>query len=269
MKLEQLSVALASLLMASLALGAAAAVPAAIAAAVADPSRPAGDVQRDVNRKPAEVLAFSGVKPGDKVGELIPARGYFTKLFCKIVGDSGHVYAVGIRPAMRPGGGAPPSDMPGAARQGGPGGPPAAPPPEPTAGTPCTNVTSSNSAPAEFALPAGLDIVWTSENYHDLASPNFAVDLAAFNKTIFNALKPGGVYMVEDHAAAAGSGVAATGTLHRVDKAAVVAAVTAAGFKLDGESTVLANPADDHTVASRDLNGKSDKFLLKFRKPAR
>lgn len=272
MRLKQPVLAVTATLAASLALAAAppAGVPAYITAAVADATRPAADTARDVNRKPAEVLAFSGVKPGDRVGELIPGRGYFTKVFCKVVGDAGHVYAVGIRPQMRPGAGAAPSDMPGAAGMAAAGAPPAAPAPAaPTSGTPCTNVTSSTVAPAEFALPVGLDLVWTSENYHDLASPNFAMDLAAFNKTIFDALKPGGVYMVEDHAAAAGSGTSATSTLHRIDKAAVIANATAAGFRLEAESALLANPADDHAAPSRQLDGKSDKFLLKFRKPAR
>jgi predicted methyltransferase len=240
---------------------------------VADATRPATDTQRDANRKPAEALSFAGVKPGDQIGELIPGRGYFTKLFCKIVGDQGHVYTVGIRPTMRPGAGAPPSDMPGA-RAGGapPAGPGAGGPPAqaaPSAGTPCTNVTASNGTPDEFKLPPNLDVVWTSENYHDLASPGFAVDMAVINGKIFAALKPGGVYMVEDHAAAPGSGTRDTSTLHRVDKGAVVSAVTAAGFKLEAESALLANAADDHSKPSRELDGASDKFLLKFRKPAK
>jgi predicted methyltransferase len=235
------------------------AVPAYIAAAVADASRPDSDRQRDVNRKPEQVLAFAGVKPGDQVGELIPGRGYFTKIFCKIVGDRGHVYAVGVTPAARAGG-PPPPDMPNAppsnASTGG--------------GTPCTNVTSSSAPAAEFKLPAGLDLVWTSENYHDLNNAMFgAPDMTVFNKTIYDALKPGGVYIVEDHAAAAGSGTRDTNTLHRIDPAVVIPAVTGVGFKLEARSDVLANPEDTHTDAVFKLNGKSDKFLLKFRKPSK
>lgn len=235
-------------------------VPAYITAAVADASRPDNDRQRDVNRKPDQVLAFAGVKPGDQVGELIPARGYFTKIFCKVVGERGHVYAVGITPANRPAGGPPPADMP------------AAPPSNAAAGTgtPCTNVTSSNAPAAEFKLPAGLDLVWTSENYHDLNNTMFgAPDMTAFNKTIYDALKPGGVYIVEDHAAAAGSGTRDTNTLHRIDPAAVIATVTGVGFKLEARSDLLANAEDAHTDPVFKLGGKSDKFLLKFRKPAK
>lgn len=235
-------------------------VPAYIASAVADVSRPDTDRQRDVNRKPDQVLAFAGVKPGDQVGELIPGRGYFTKIICKIVGDRGHVYAVGITPAERPAGGPPPADMPNR------------PPTNDAAptGTPCTNVTSSSSPAASFKLPAGLDLVWTSENYHDLNNAMFgAPDMKVFNKTIYDALKPGGVYIVEDHAAAAGSGARDTNTLHRIDPAAVIATVTGVGFKLEARSDLLANGDDAHTEPVFKLGGKSDKFLLKFRKPSK
>jgi predicted methyltransferase len=236
------------------------AVPAYITAAVADASRPDSDRQRDVNRKPDQVLAFAGVKPGDQVGELLPGRGYFTKIFCKIVGDRGHVYAVGVTPAAPPAGAPPPPDMPSAPPSNAAAG----------AGTPCTNVTSSSAPAAEFKLPAKLDLVWTSENYHDLINPMFgAPDMAAFNKTIYDALKPGGVYMVEDHAAAAGSGTRDSVAMHRIDPATVIATVTGVGFKLEARSELLANAEDPHTDMVFKLNGKSDKFLLKFRKPSK
>jgi predicted methyltransferase len=235
------------------------AVPAYIAAAVADASRPDSDRQRDVNRKPDQVLAFAGVKPADQVGELIPARGYFTKIFCKIVGESGHVYALGITPAVKPPG-PPPPDVPGA-------------PPSNVAagtGTPCTNITNSTAPAAELKLPSGLDLVWTSENYHDLNNATYgAPDMAVFNKNIYDALKPGGIYVIEDHMAAAGSGTRDTNTLHRIDPAAVIASVTGAGFKLEARSELLANAEDPHTEPVFKFRGRSDKFLLKFRKPSK
>ena len=77
----------------------AASIPAYITAAVDNPSRPDNDRERDVNRKPAEVLAFAGIKPGQKVGELMPGGGYFSRLFCQIVGPSGHVYTVSVNRA--------------------------------------------------------------------------------------------------------------------------------------------------------------------------
>lgn len=230
-------------------------IPDYIKTAVAS-SRPERDTQRDVNRKPADVLAFAGVKPGDKVGEIMPGGGYFTRLFCKIVGPAGHVYTMNVTPTMKMD--RPPPDV---------GGGMGAPPPQ-DSGPACDNLTADAKPAAEFALPGGLDLVWTSENYHDLHNQMFgAPDMTKFNKVVFNALKPGGVYMVEDHAAAAGSGARDTETLHRIDPEQVKKEVTGAGFVLEASSEVLKNPADPHDVKTFELQGKSDKFLLKFRKP--
>src|SRR4051812_47335261 len=77
----------------------------AILAAVADSGRPAADTARDANRKPAQMVAFAGVKPGQKVADLLPGGGYFTRIFAKIVGPGGKVYAVMPASALqRPGG---------------------------------------------------------------------------------------------------------------------------------------------------------------------
>lgn len=236
---------------------AATAIPDYIKAAVADAARPERDVQRDVNRKPAEVLTFAGVKPGDKVGELLPGGGYFTKLFCKIVGDKGHVYTMDVIKIPMPG--TPPPDVGS--------GMAAAPAP---AGTACNNVTGDAKLAAEMALPSGLDMVWTSENYHDLYNKRLgAPDMVQFNKAVFAALKPGGVYMVEDHAAQTGSGARDTDSLHRIDAEQVKKDAAAAGFVFEAASDVLKNSADTHDARVFDLKGQSDKFLLKFRKPAR
>jgi predicted methyltransferase len=256
--LRPLISALAIALMAAAA-QAADAIPAHIRAAVADPARAPADVQRDANRKPAEVLAFAGVKPGDKVAELLPGRGYYTALFCKAVGAQGHVYAVELKlqMPMTPPPDAPPGMKPGAM-------PPLPPPVQPI----CANVTVDTVAGAAFKLPADLDMVWTSENYHDLFGKVLGVpDVEAFNKVIFNALKPGGVYMIEDHAAAAGSGNSAANTLHRIEPAFVMQQVLKAGFVFEGEGKVLRNPDDPHIAGVMQMQGKSDKFLFKFRKP--
>ena len=220
---------------------------ATVTAAVADPSRPPEDVARDANRKPAQVIAFAGLKPGDKVADLIPGSGYFTRIFAKVVGPTGRVYAA-VPQAL-------------AARAGVMDGLNAIAKANP-------NVTASaiDFTKLEFAEP--LDMVWTSENYHDFHNiPNG--DVVALNQVIFKALRPGGVFMVEDHSAP-GTGTSATSTLHRIDPEVVVQEVTAAGFVLEGRSNVLANPADPHTAPVFDpsIRGKTDKFLLKFRKPA-
>ncbi len=124
--------------------------------------------------------------------------------------------------------------------------------------------------PVGSALPTGLDAVFIRQNYHDLYDKFMGpADVPAFNKAVFAALKPGGVYVVLDHAAAAGSGVSATETLHRIDPARVKTDVQAAGFKLDAESSIFANKADDHTktVFDPSIRFQTDQFMLRFKKP--
>ena len=119
-------------------------------------------------------------------------------------------------------------------------------------------------------LPAGLDAVFIRQNYHDLYDKFMGpADVPGFNRQVFAALKPGGVYVILDHAAAAGAPMSVTETLHRIDAARVKADVLAAGFKLDGESGVVANPGDDHSKMVFDpaIRGKTDQFLLRFKKP--
>lgn len=220
----------------------------AIAAAVTDDARPAADRERDAHRKPAEIVAFAGVKPGDKVAELIPAGGYYTRILAKAVGPKGHVYAIVPKFfASRPGG---LDGINAIAKQYG-------------------NVTVVLADLNDFTVPEPVDLVWTSENYHDLhngPSPTVAAD----NKAVFNALKPGGTFYVEDHAAASGAGATVTSTLHRIEPATAISEIEAAGFKLDGQSNVLADPADAHDkpVFDPSIRGKTDKFALRFKKPA-
>jgi predicted methyltransferase len=218
-----------------------------LTAAIADPSRPPADTARDADRKPAQVIAFSGLKPGDKVADLIPISGYFTRIFAKVVGPKGHVYAATPEVlAARPGVLDPTKAI--------------------AAANP--NVTAGLVDFQKMDFPEKLDMIWTSENYHDFH--NFpGIDVVALNKVIFNALKPGGVFLVEDHQAAPGAGATVTNTLHRIEADTVIKEVEAAGFKLEGRSDVLANPADPHTanVFTPEIRGKTDKFVLKFRKP--
>jgi predicted methyltransferase len=227
-------------------------VAAVISAAIADPARPASDREQDVNRKSLEVLEFAGVKPGDRVADFIPGGGYVTRLFSKIVGKQGHVYAIVPEELFSMRADADASVKAIAADKAYP------------------NVTVLKEPAQRFSAPEKLDMVWTSMNYHDLHDKFMGpVDMAVLNKKIFNALKPGGIYLVLDHAAAAGSGLRDTGTLHRIDPAAVKKEVLAAGFVLDGESDVLHNPDDDHTlkVFNPAIRGRTDKFIFRFRKP--
>jgi predicted methyltransferase len=228
---------------------AAAPVPGYIAGAIADASRPADDRKADAYRKPAELLAFAGVKPGEKVAEFLPGGGYFTRLLSDIVGPEGRVYALETTTW-----GAEEIDATKKALA------------EPGRG----NVVLDLAPLGEFHLNEPVDLFWTTINYHDLHIARYAkVDMAAFNKHVFDSLKHGGTYVIVDHAAAAGTGATLSPTLHRIDKALVISEVTAAGFKLEGESDVLANPADDHskTVFDPAIRFKTDQFVLKFRKP--
>jgi predicted methyltransferase len=231
-----------------------ASLPPNIAAAVSNPLRPTMDRERDANRKPAEVLAFAGVKEGDQIAELVPGGtpkgGYFTRLLSGAAGKEGHVYAFyptefdELLKKLN-------SSIPGEDSS-------------------FPNVSIVHQPLASFTAPVPLDLVWTSQNYHDMHD-SFAggLDMSVLNKAIFDALKPGGIYLVLDHAAAPGSGLRDTETLHRIDEAAVKKEVEAAGFVLESESNILRNPADPHTAKIFDpaIRGHTDQFILKFRKP--
>ena len=117
-------------------------------------------------------------------------------------------------------------------------------------------------------MPENLDVVWTSQNYHDVHNVK-DIDVAVFNKAILASLKPGGTYIVIDLAGEKGSGFTATSTLHRSDPEAVKAEVIAAGFEFVGSSDVIANPADDHKAAvfEQGQHDKTDRYVLAFRKP--
>jgi predicted methyltransferase len=222
-------------------------IPAYISAAVADSARSAEDKQRDADRKPAETLAFAGVKPGETVIEIAPGRGYYTRLLSAVVGPQGKVYALTSPPK--------------------PDKPP--PPVQAIAADPhYGNVTVIMQPVAEVKLPQGVDLVWTSQNYHDFHNLT-DVDVATINRDVFAALKSGGTYLVLDHAAEAGSGTRDTNTLHRIDEETVKKEVAAAGFKLAGESNILRNKSDPHTakVFDPEIRGHTDQFVLIFKKP--
>src|ERR1043166_3692350 len=230
-------------------------IPPYATAAVADKARPAEDTARDADRKPAEMIAFAGIKPGSVVVDLVPGKGYFTRIFAKAVGPKGHVYAYFPTEID--------SMLKGKA-------------PSVTAVTndakEYPNVSLIHAPLARFLVPQAADVVWTSQNYHDFHDSFFGpADLAVVNKAIYDALKPGGTYVVLDHAAEPGSGLRDTETLHRIDPAAVKQEVTAAGFEYVGEDDVLRNASDPHkaNVFDASIRGKTDQFIFKFRKPLR
>jgi predicted methyltransferase len=235
-------------------------IPAPVAAAVADSSRPSADTDRDAARKPAEMLAFAGIKRGQQIVELLPGGGYFTRLLSLTVGPKGHIYALGFPPRPAPAGGSAPAMAMAMAS-----------PLDMLAKDPhYPNITVLTMAALNTDPPGvpQVDLVWTSDNYHDLHNGPTA-DIAAFNKHVFSVLKSGGVFVVIDHAAAAGHGTSDTSTLHRIDPEAVKTEVEAAGFKLAGSSDAAHNPDDPHTAGVRDASIRfhTDEFALKFVKP--
>jgi predicted methyltransferase len=246
MKLPIASALLSLSLIAGGALGAAA--PAYVTQAVADPARPKADVDADAIRDPADTLAFAGVKPGMTVAELFPGGGYFTRMISDIVGPKGRI--IGIENAGWKG--AVKADQ------------------EMIAGLAAKNVELQVEPFGQMAITQPVDLFWITQNYHDLKIAKYgAVDMAAFNKHVFEALKPGGVYMVLDHQANPGTTLEQIAVLHRVEKAQVIAEVTAAGFKLAGEGKFLNRPGDDHSkpIFDKAIQGKTDQYALKFVKP--
>ena len=211
---------------------------------LADPVRPPEDVARDADRKPAAVLAFAGVRAGMSIAELAPGGGYFTRILTGAVGPKGHVYAITSRPSPA---------LQALAQQR-------------------PNLTLVAGSTGTIPVPAPVDLVWTTQNYHDFKNaklPTGGDAAEAYNAAAFRALKPGGIYLIEDHEAAPGAGATETSTLHRIEDVVVKREVEAAGFKLAGESNILRNPADPHTAKVTDpaIRGKTDQFVMKFRKP--
>ncbi|MGH8157997.1 MAG: class I SAM-dependent methyltransferase [Rhodanobacter sp.] len=228
------------------------AIPATVTKALVDPARQA-DAADDARRKIAEVMAFAEVKPGQSVLELVPASGYWTRVFSAIVGPQGHVYTVW------------PDEMGKYAAKS------FANWQKLTATPHYANVSLLQQPAAQLSAPKPVDLVFTAQNYHDYHDPFMGpVDMAQFDKDVYAALKPGGLFVVIDHVAPAGSGLADTNTLHRIDPAVVKQEVEAAGFVFDGESNALRNPADTHDkkVFDPSIRGHTDQFIYRFRKPA-
>lgn len=212
----------------------------AIRAALADPGRPAADTAKDATRHPGELLAFAGVRPGMKVADFIMGGGYFTRILAKAVGPTGRVYA--YQPA---------EFIKFRADYG---------EEQKAASAPYTNVTPLNGPVGELSFPEPLDLIVTSENYHDLHLKAFGPDTAAkVDAALFRALKPGGVLLVTDHVAAAGA-ADAPDKLHRIDPALMRREIEGAGLRFDGESAILRNSADPHTALVFDpaIRGHTD-----------
>ena len=227
--------------------------PKPILDAVTAPDRAVEDRALDAGRKPAEVLAFFKIAPGQRILELFAGMGYTSELLRRTIGDSGKLWSQNTKEFM--------DKM---IRK----------PWEARVAKPVMAGTVTVERPVDDPVPPDvkdLDAVITVLNYHDTVW--LKADRAAMNKRVFDALKAGGIYGIVDHSAVAGSGVRDVETIHRIDEDVVKTEVLAAGFVLDGESDVLRNPADKrdwnaspHKAAEK--RGTSDRFTLRFVKPA-
>jgi len=228
-----------------------------IAAAIADPGRPATDREQDATRKPAEILGFLGVVPGMRVLDAFSAGGYYTELLARIVGSEGEVIAYNNPPYAKF------AEKGIAARY---------------AGNRLPNARQVTSTLEQLELePASLDAAIFVMSYHDLywrpADGSWPpTDPSLLLAKLYAALKPGGVILVQDHVAAPGGEVSeVVDRLHRIDPTVVKRDFERAGFEFESASDALTHPADDHTinVFNPAIRGKTDQFVFRFRKPSK
>lgn len=221
------------------------------AQAIADPRRPAEDIALDAQRQGAAVLDLANIQPGWKIADIMQGAGYFTRLFIAKTGETGKVYAwspdefMKAKPVLY-------GDSLDILQKAYP-----------------TQIVTMRSAFEDLAFPEKLDMIFTSQNYHDLHLNKFPAELAEhMNRKVFDSLKPGGIYVVIDHVANPDT-ADAPNTVHRIDPAVLRREIEAAGFVFDGDSSALRKPADDHTlmVMNPAIRGKTDQIIYRFRKP--
>lgn len=219
--------------------------PAHIVRGIEDADRAAEQVLRDPARKPAEVLTLAGLEEGAHIAEISAFGQYYTDILATAVGPQGRIDMYDM-PYM---------EQYGAVESGN------------SFATAHPNTTYTVVHYNAIELGTDLDAVYNMLYYHDLKPVE--VDTNAMNASIFAALKPGGIYLIEDHKAEDGSGWRDAGTIHRIGKEVLLAEITAAGFELVVDSDLLANPADDRSVMvfTPGTRGGTDRALLVFRKP--
>lgn len=215
-------------------------------AIVAAPDRSDADRKNDIRRKPAQILAFTGIRPGMKVLDMGTGGGYSTELLARTVGPTGMVYG-------QDGPNAPAGGLKAYATR---------------ASAPAMKGVIRLLRPFDDPVPAevrDLDAITFFFEYHEM--PRAGIDFAKMNRRMFEILKPGGVLIIADHSAVAGAGGDVGPTLHRIEEAFVRRHVEAAGFRLIEEGNFLRNPADKRDVMVFKNNVPNDEFFLKFQKP--
>jgi len=218
-----------------------------VSEAVDNPSRSEEDRARDTDRNPQAVLSFSGVKPTDKVLDIAAGGGYYTTILAEVVGPNGWVYAINptIVAEKYPEAVAP---LESAVKQG-----------------LLPNVSYQLLPDFSSGLPSDLDMAINILFYHDFVW--LEKNRQATNKAVFDALKPGGIYLIVDHSSTETGWEAAT-TLHRGNASLTKKELTAVGFEYLGESNALRHPDDPLTAnVFSDIRGKTDRFIYKFQKP--
>ena len=206
--------------------------------------------------KQSELIRFARVEAGSTVIDVYPGDGDWTRLFSEVVGPEGRVYSfvpaevahfkndpVGLMQTL--------AKEPGREN--------------------VEAVSADLVAMSEATQPA--DVLWLHLFYHDLHTAliqDKGATAPEFNRAVYQGLKPGGFYVIVDHAAAAGSGMSDAQALHRIDPASVRGEVEAAGFVLDAKITLLGNEDDPHSIKVFDpsIKGQTDRFAYRFVKPS-
>jgi len=250
---------------------------------LSSPDRTTADRTNDLRRKPEHMLGFIGIRPDIVALDLSAAGGYTTELLARSIGPTGKVY--GQRrprdPNQAPTSSSVPegNSRPNLAPVATPAAPPAAPRPSPVAladrdaklheasisAAPIVALSRPFEDPVPSELAEKIDLVTLMFNYHDLG--HLGVDRAAMNRAVFRALKPGGLYVIADHAGRPGTGISESGTLHRIEEAFLRQEVEAAGFRLVEEGKFLRNPNDPRDKNTPDPPQPKDEFVLKFVRP--